>query len=160
MVAPRLPKSREPEPLLIPPKALPPEPPEGRLTEGEGLGAGRDALGDGLGRLALGEAAGRLAEGVPVEGLVPALPVEGRVPAVPVAGRAPTLPVEGPALPEPQPRASALRVAALAEPLLFSRLWSGCHFCCPPVAEVRALLALLFRLMLALLLTLTFTLPL
>ena len=134
---------------------------------------GCETLGDGLGRLTLGDAVGRLADGVPVEGRaaappvegrVAAVPVEGRAPAVPVEGRAPALPVEGLAPPEPQPRASVLRAefAAVGEPLLLSRLWSGCHLFCPLVAEERALLALLFRFTLLfwlkLLLTLTFTL--
>ena len=135
--APRLLELRALAPLLAPLNALPDE--EGRLAEGLDLDC--EALGDGLGRLALGDAVGRLADGVPVEGRAAALPVEGRAPAVPVEGRAPavaggrtgapTLPVEGPAPPEPQPRASAAagRVAALGEPLLLSRLWSGCHFC-------------------------------
>jgi hypothetical protein len=159
------------EPLLTPLNALPDE--EGRLTEGLDLGC--EALGDGLGRLTLGDAVGRLADGVPVagraptlpvEGRVPVVPVEGRAPAVPAEGRAPTLPVEGPAPPELQPRASELRAvfAALGEPLLLSRLWSGCHFVCALVDDARApealvdraLLTLAFRLALALRLTLTF----
>ncbi len=88
----------------------------------EGLGRGCETLGDGLWRLTLGEAVGRLADGAAVE------------------GRAPTLPVEGPAPPEPQPRASVPRAefAAAGEPLLFRRLWSGCHFFCALVDDGRA----------------------
>jgi len=115
----------------VPPNALPDE--EGPLAEGLDLGC--ETLGDGLGRLTLGDAVGRLAEGVPVE---------GRAPAVPVEGRAPTLPVEGLAPPEPHPRASVLRaeLAAVGEPLLLSRLWSGCHFFCAVVDDGLAPVAL------------------
>jgi hypothetical protein len=112
------------EPLLIPLKALPPEPPDREEAEGE---AEREALG-------VAPAPRLVAEGdlppedMPVEGLAPALPVEGRAPAFPVEGRAPVLP------PPPQPRDSR----ELAEaPLLFIRLWSGCHFFCAPVLEAR-----------------------
>ena len=84
--------------------------------------------------------------GMPVEGRTPAVPVEGRAAAVPVEGRAPTLPVEGPAPPEPQPRASVLRAEAEApgDPLLLSRLWSGCHFFCPLVDDGLAPAALVW----------------
>lgn len=166
---PRLLALRALAPLLAPLNALPPPPPpEDRLTDGDADGADREALGDGLGRLTLGDALGRLADGVPVEGRPPApvdgraaaVPAEGLAAAVPAEGRAPEFPVEGraPAPPAPQPRASVLRaeVAALGEPLLLRRLWSGCHFFCPAVApEPRFELTLVFRL--KLLLTLTFT---
>jgi hypothetical protein len=120
-------EARSLAPLLAPLNALPDE--EGRLAEG--LERDGEALGDELGRLAFGDAVDLLAGAAPVEGRAPALPVEGRAVAVPVEGRAPTLPVEGLAPPEPYPRASALRVEALGDPLLFNRLWSGCHFCWP-----------------------------
>ena len=96
---------------------------------------------------------GRLAEAVPVEGRAAAVPVEGRAALLPVEGvgrGAVAGCVEGPAPPEPQPRASVLRAefAAVGEPLLLSRLWSGCHFC--PLVDVgRApvpVLMLVFRL--------------
>ena len=90
--------------------------------------------------------------------------MEGRALALPVEGRAPALPVEGLAPPPPQPRASVPRavLAALGEPLLLRRLWSGCHFCCAPVALVlRPVLAPVLRLTvlfwLKLLFTFTFT---
>ena len=144
------------EPLLAPLNALPDEEP--RLAEGLALAC--EGLGDGRERPALGAAVGRLAEGVPVEGRAAAVPVEGRAaavplegraPTVPVEGRAPTLPVEEPAPPDPQPRASALRavLAAVGEPLLPRRLWSGCHLVWPlaePAWPDRAVLALAFRL--------------
>ena len=84
------------------------------------------------------DGAGRLADGVPVEGRAPAAPVEGRA----------LLPVEGRAPPEPQPRASELRAeaAAVGEPLLLNRLWSGCHFFWPEAEDRAVELALVFLL--------------
>lgn len=82
-----------PEPLLTPPKALPPpdlevlpEPPPVLLGRAEGEGdAGRvEGLGVAVGR----------APTLPVVGRVPTLPVEGCVPTAPVEGRVPLLPVE------------------------------------------------------------------
>ena len=116
-----------PEPPLTPPKALPEEDRLGEVPDRDG-----DAAGEGLCRLVLGEAVGRLAEGEPVDGRAAGVPVEGRAPAVPVEGR--VAPVE------PQPRDSMLRaeVVAPGDPLLLSRLESGCHFLGVPVAEVPA----------------------
>ena len=139
---PRLLELRALAPLLMPPYALPEE--DGRLDEeparlGEALGEGDEREAEGAGRDAPVDAVGRLADGVPPEGRAAAVPVEGRAPAVPVEGRAPVLPVEGRVPPEPQPRASELRaeVAAVGEPLLARRLWSGCHFFWPPVDYAR-----------------------
>ena len=64
----------------------------------------------------------------PVEGWVPTAPVDGRAPALPVEGRAPTFPVEGWAPLEPHPRASLVPAETPPAPLVFNRLWSGCHF--------------------------------
>jgi hypothetical protein len=123
--------------LLKPPKALPEA--EGRLAEGAGRFA--EAPGDALGRLAPWEVDGRLADGVPVDGRAPTLPGEA-------AGRA-AAPgwVKGRAPPELQPRASEVRAEAAApeDPLVRSRLWSGCHFFCvvdgrAPACVVRAVL--------------------
>ena len=90
--------------------------------------------------------------------------MDGRAPAVPVEGRALAPPLEGPAPPEPQPRACLLAADVEGLPLLLSRLWSGCHFCCALVALVRFALVerevLMLALRLTLLLTLTFRLTL
>src|SRR6185295_15606965 len=120
---------------LAPPPAPPYALPEEEEREAEGLG--RDAPVDALGRLADGVPVDGRVPAAPVEGRAPAAPVDGRAPAAPVEGRAPLVPVEGRAPPEPQPRASALRAeaAAVGEPLLPRRLWSGCHFFWVPVDD-------------------------
>ena len=155
-------------PLFTPLNALPDE--AERLTDpldldcaALGVAAARFALEAPPDQFPLGLPAEGRAAALPVAGLAPALlvggraatlPVEGRAPTLPVEGLAPALPVEGRAPPDPQPRASAVRAvfAAVGEPLLLSRLWSGCHFFCAPVAlvwpaaVVRAVLTLAFRL--------------
>ncbi len=160
--APRLLLALAPAPLFTSPKA----PPDEGFPPAEGLGRAGEALGEGLGeelgRLALaGAAAGRLAAaGVLAEGRAADPPVEGRALDAPAEVRPPTLVAEGPVPPELQPRASRLRaeLAVLGEPLLPRRLWSGCHFCCPPACvPLRLALALTFRLALTLALRLTLT---
>jgi hypothetical protein len=97
-------KSRLPEPLFTPPKALWPEPPDGALGRAAGVVPAEGLVPD---------------ETLPLDGLVPGgvAPVEGRVPAVPVPGE--KLEVVRSPPPDPQPRAS--RVDALGALDAFSR---------------------------------------